>query len=210
MLKQLHCVAMGERLPLEESEQYASGVGKLLYPANKTRPDLSTSVGRLTRYMATPGQPQKKAAKRVCRYLRSTQDYVLVYQCGPIKDVRRALVAFSDADDFASDPDDRKSTTGYAIFLGTTYLVAWMSTANKAEYMALATTTQMVLHLQGLPEELSFGQVGATTYSVCGQHFRNGYCRWCHQAQQQSFYWSPEFQRMAAQLGLKYMADAEP
>jgi len=170
--KQLHRVPVDERLAPEETRQYASAVGKLLYPANKTRPDLSTAVCRLTRYMAYPGAPQMKALKQILRYLRRTQDYVLVYRRGPIKDIRRALVAFSDAD-FASDPDDRKSTTGFAIFLGLC-LVAWASVKQglnalstpESEYMALAFCIQMVLHLRGLLEELGFGQEGPTIVYV--------------------------------------------
>jgi len=52
------------------------------------------------------------AAKRVLRYLKGTWHYGLYYMPGSLK-----LNGFSDSD-WAGSPNDRKSTTGYAIYLG--------------------------------------------------------------------------------------------
>jgi hypothetical protein len=82
------------------------------------------------------------AAKRVLRYLKNLVDYSLPYTKGNLN-----LFAYCDAD-WASSPDDRKSTSGFAIFLGNC-LVSWSAKKQaivfrfsaEAEYRALALTT---------------------------------------------------------------------
>ncbi|CAM9717592.1 unnamed protein product, partial [Heterosigma akashiwo] len=79
---------------------------------------------------------------------------------------------FSDSD-WASDLDDRKSTTGYCIFIGLC-LVAWKAlkqdltalSSTKAEYVALAFTCQVILFFRDLLKEIGFEQSGPTTISV--------------------------------------------
>uniref|UniRef100_A0A7S4D6I2 Reverse transcriptase Ty1/copia-type domain-containing protein n=1 Tax=Heterosigma akashiwo TaxID=2829 RepID=A0A7S4D6I2_HETAK len=126
-------------------------VGKLIFPMIFTRPDLSQAVLRLARYASDPTDDHMKAAKHTLRYVRGTVDRGLVYKRGGLKDIRKGLVAFSDSD-WAADPDDRKSTTGMALFLGLC-LIMWkslkqplvaLSTA-ESEYIALAYTIKHVL-----------------------------------------------------------------
>ncbi|CAM9709115.1 unnamed protein product [Heterosigma akashiwo] len=151
---------------------YRTVVGKLLYPANLTRPDLSPAVGRLARYMVNPGARHMAMAKRTLRYLKGTTDHGLLYRRGGVTDMSRALVAFSDSD-WASDLDDRKSTTGYCIFIGLC-LVAWKAlkqdltalSSTKAEYVALAFTCQVILFFRDLLKEIGFEQSGPTTIFV--------------------------------------------
>ncbi|CAN0135195.1 unnamed protein product, partial [Heterosigma akashiwo] len=144
---------------------YRTVVGKLLYPANLTRPDLSPAVGRLAlhaRHMAM--------AKRTLRYLKGTTDHGLLYRAVSLTCPK--AVAFSDSD-WASDLDDRKSTTGYCIFIGLC-LVAWK--ALKQDLTALSSTKGGVrcpcLHLPGDPffrdllKEIGFEQSGPTTIFV--------------------------------------------
>ncbi|CAN0127286.1 unnamed protein product, partial [Heterosigma akashiwo] len=95
---------------------YRTVVGKLLYPANLTRPDLSPAVGCLARYMVNPGARRMAMVKGTLRYLKGTTDHGLLYRRGGVTDMSRTLVAFSNSD-LASDLDDRKSTTGYCIFI---------------------------------------------------------------------------------------------
>ncbi|XP_015646081.1 uncharacterized mitochondrial protein AtMg00810-like [Oryza sativa Japonica Group] len=61
------------------------------------------------------------ALKRILRYVRGTLDYGLHVQHSSTAN----LVAYSDAD-WAGCPDTRKSTSGYAVFLGDN-LVSWSS-----------------------------------------------------------------------------------
>ncbi|CAM9826896.1 unnamed protein product, partial [Heterosigma akashiwo] len=147
-------------------------VGKLIYPMIYTRPDLGQAVSRLARYSADPSDEHMAAAKQVLRYLKGTVDRGLVYKRGGLKDIRKGLVAFSDSD-WASDPDDRKSTTGMAIFLGLC-LVMWKSLKQplvglntaESEYIALAYVVKHVLCERQQLKEIGFPQSGPTTIFV--------------------------------------------
>lgn len=63
--------------------------------------------------MHDPCEPHLTALKRILRYVQGTLDYGLHIQKSPVTD----LVVYSDAD-WAGCPDIRKSTSGYANFLG--------------------------------------------------------------------------------------------
>jgi len=73
-----------------------------------------------------------------------------------VKDENSELVAYSDAD-WANDPDDRRSCTGYA-FLKNGGAISWNSkrqptvalSSAEAEYMAISATSQEALWLQNL------------------------------------------------------------
>jgi hypothetical protein len=68
--------------------------------------------------MHAPTSVHWSAAKRMLHYLKSSVDHGLFYQKGPIQ-----LTAYSNSD-WAGDPDDRHSTTGFAVFLGHN-LISW-------------------------------------------------------------------------------------
>lgn len=61
------------------------------------------------------------AVLRLLRYLKGTPGKGLLY----VKDGHTRMEALSDAD-WAGSPDDRKSTTGYCVFLGEN-LLSWKS-----------------------------------------------------------------------------------
>ena len=90
--------------------------------------------------MHDPREPHLAAVKRILRYLRDTVDYGLRLHRAPVSN----LVVYSDAD-WAGCPDTRKSTSGYAVFLGDN-LVSWSSkrqhtvsrSSAEAEYRAVA------------------------------------------------------------------------
>ncbi|KAG5458347.1 MAG: hypothetical protein BJ554DRAFT_1437 [Olpidium bornovanus] len=80
-----------------------------------TRPDLSTAVNFLSRFMANPGDNHWQALKRVPRYLKGMLSLGLQF-CKSIPLDKQMLSAFADSD-YANDVTDRKSLTGYAFFL---------------------------------------------------------------------------------------------
>ena len=59
--------------------KYSQLIGSLLYIFNRTRPDISYAVDRLSRYTSNPGREYWTALERVFRYLRSTIGYCLTY-----------------------------------------------------------------------------------------------------------------------------------
>jgi hypothetical protein len=61
--------------------------------------------------MHTPREPHLTALKRILRYLRGSLDYDLLLRPSSTSD----LVVYTD---WAGCPDTRRSTSGYAVFLG--------------------------------------------------------------------------------------------
>lgn len=76
-------------------------------------PDISYAVQQVCLHMHNPREPHLTALKRILRYVRGTLYFGIHIQRAPCTD----LVVYSDAD-WAGCPDTRKSTFGYAVFLG--------------------------------------------------------------------------------------------
>ncbi|GKE98728.1 uncharacterized mitochondrial protein-like protein, partial [Tanacetum coccineum] len=105
--------------------------GSLQY-VTLSRPDIAFAVNKVCQYMHAPTENHWSAVKRILRYLHGNPD--------------TSLEAFSDAD-WAGDSDDRRSTRGFAIYLGSN-LISWTAckqrtvsrSSTEAEYKALADT----------------------------------------------------------------------
>lgn len=110
---------------LVDSTLYRSIIGELRYLVH-TRPDISYSVGVLSRYMDKPIMLHYNAMKRVLRYVKGTLDYGLVNHR---KTGNYILSGYSDSD-HAGSMDDRKSTTGIAFYLNED-LITWVSQKQK-------------------------------------------------------------------------------
>jgi histone deacetylase 1/2 len=108
----------GDRLGPEDSTRYRSVVGAMQY-LTLTRPDISFAVNKVCQYLHAPTSIHWGAVKRILRYIRGTSGIGLR--------VRRSnsmlVSAFSDAD-WAGSIDDRRSTGGFAVFLGPN-LISW-------------------------------------------------------------------------------------
>jgi hypothetical protein len=107
--------------------------------------------------MHDPREPHLTALKRLLRYLRGTVGYgLLLYR----RSSSTEMVAYTDAD-WAGCPDTRRSTSGYAVFLGDN-LVSWSSkrqqvasrSSAEAEYRAVANGVAEASWLRQLLAEL--------------------------------------------------------
>ncbi|XP_019181984.1 PREDICTED: uncharacterized protein LOC109177137 [Ipomoea nil] len=135
--------------------QYRRVVGALQY-LTITRPDLSYAVNRLCQFMHAPTVDHWSLVKRVLRYIKGTIHYGL--RLTPSSST--TIHAFSDSD-WAGCPIDRKSTSGFAVYLGSN-LISWLSkkqrtiarSSTEAEYKALADVSAEVTWVVSLLREL--------------------------------------------------------
>ncbi|XP_020686822.1 uncharacterized protein LOC110102714 [Dendrobium catenatum] len=141
---------------------YRQIVGALQY-LTVTRPDLSYVVNRACQQMHQPMVSDFEALKRILRYLQGTIQHGL-----PINGDSLVLKSYVDSD-WAGDHTDRKSTTGFCNFLGTS-LVSWSvkkqttiaRSSTEAEYQAIASVTMEIIWLRQLLNELGCSQIEPT------------------------------------------------
>ncbi|XP_020997313.1 uncharacterized mitochondrial protein AtMg00810-like [Arachis duranensis] len=122
-------------------------VGGLVY-LTITRPDIAYPVHVLSQFLSAPRTTHYVAVLRILRYIKGTLFHGLYFSTHS----SLSLQAYFDAD-WAGDPTDRRSTTGYCLFLGDA-LISWRAkkqtftarSSTKAEYCALADTTAEIAH----------------------------------------------------------------
>nr|GEW37421.1 hypothetical protein [Tanacetum cinerariifolium] len=114
--------------------KYRQVVGSLQY-VTLSRPDIAFVVNKVCQYMHATTENYWSAVKRILRYLHGTVEHGMLicrssgftlqaftdmlWKGNPVT----SLEAFSDAD-WAGDSDDRPSTGGFAIYLGSN-LISW-------------------------------------------------------------------------------------
>ena len=89
-------------------------ISKSIKYATITRPEISFSVNKVCLFMSKPFEQHWTAVKRILRYLKGTISWGLLFQPASSKHPF-SFHAYCDAD-WASDPDDKRSTSGAAIF----------------------------------------------------------------------------------------------
>ena len=160
-------VKSGARLDINDSTRYRSIVGALQY-LTLTRLDLSFVVNKVCQFLHSPTTVHWEAVKRILRYVKGTIS--LGIKIG--KSNYTLVSAFSYAD-WAGCPDDRRSTGGFAMFLGSN-LISWCArkqatvsrSSTEAEYKSLANATAEVMWVHKLLDELGVSHPQAA-------------CLWC-------------------------------
>ena len=145
------CLNSHDGKSLSDATLYRQLVESLIY-LTATRLDISYAVYVVSQFMAAPRSPHYAAVLKILRYLKGTIFDGLHFSSHS----SLTLQAYSDAD-WAGDPTDRQSTTGYYFLLGDS-LISWRSkkqtiiacSSTEAEYRALATTTAKLIWLRWL------------------------------------------------------------
>nr|KYP76690.1 Retrovirus-related Pol polyprotein from transposon TNT 1-94 [Cajanus cajan] len=153
---------------VSDGQFFRSIVGALQY-AIVTRPEIAYSVNKVCQFMSNPLDSHWRAVKRTLRYLKGTINYGLLFQPAT-SSTKYSLEAFCDAD-WASDPDDRRSTSRFCVFFGPN-LVSWSSkkqslvarSSTEAEYRSMAHATIEIIWIQSLLKELGIVSDTPTLY----------------------------------------------
>jgi hypothetical protein len=127
---------------------YQTIVGCLQFAYIGTRPDLSYAVSVAAKYCSNPSPAHCNALRRILKYLAGTLSLGLSFsgQNHPL-----SLTAYSDAD-FAMDLDDRKSRSGFILFINhgpvfwaSRKQASCASSTTEAEYLAASSTTKEII-----------------------------------------------------------------
>ncbi|RVX09431.1 Retrovirus-related Pol polyprotein from transposon RE2 [Vitis vinifera] len=148
----------GQGEPLGVPGRYRRLVGKLNY-LTITRPDISFPVSVVSQFLQSPCDSHWDAVIRILRYIKSTPGQGVLYE----NRGHTQVVGYTDAD-WAGSPTDRRSTSGYCVFIGGN-LISWKSkkqdvvarSSAEAEYRAMALATCELIWLKHLLRELRFG-----------------------------------------------------
>lgn len=157
-----------ETLLAEEAKQtYQAMTGGLMFAMVTCRPDLAHAVNMLARRMSAPREIDMRAARRALMYLRGSARRGLLFKYGGAGSAQ-TLTAYADSD-WANDPDQRKSTTGYIVFYNSAP-VSWHSglqstislSSCEAEYVALSECCREVDYLRSIVAFLHKPEGGPT------------------------------------------------
>ncbi|XP_073220110.1 secreted RxLR effector protein 161-like [Cicer arietinum] len=119
-----------------------------------TRPNISYDVSVVSQFLNSPCDSHWNVVVKILRYIKGAPGKGLVYTNRGHSDI----VAYTDAD-WAGSPSDRRSTSGKK------QNVVARSSA-EAEYRAMALTTQELIWLIHLLQELHFCNIG-TMSLIC-------------------------------------------
>jgi hypothetical protein len=173
-----------EEAKVMKTKPYRSILGQLIHICITARPDISTAVSCCGKYAQNPGTAHWDALLLILRYLKGTK--LLRLRLGgifnsmtlsaQIDDKHNLKLSAACDSDWAGDIDDRRSRSGYCVFLNDS-LIQWSSKLQKsvalssteAEYICLSSGTATVLWYRSILEELGFQQKQATIISQDNQ-----------------------------------------
>jgi hypothetical protein len=156
------CPKTDEEKSEMEKIPYRGIVGSLLYAARGAHPEIAYAVSALSRFCAYPGKIHWTYAKRVLGYLKGVMDKGLHYTSSSIE--HGVEIAIHTDSDWGSNPDDRKSISGFVVTINGNP-VSWSSRTQKstalssceAEFLALSEAVREALWLWNLFEEIQVG-----------------------------------------------------
>ena len=142
-----------------DRERYQRLIGHLIYLCH-TSHGITFTLSMVSRYMHDLRKGHMDAVYQILRYLKSAPGKGLIFK----KNGHLNIEGYCDSD-WASCADDRKSTTGYCMFVGGN-LVSWKSkkqsvvarSTAKAEYRAMALAVAEMMWLRALLAELKRNQ----------------------------------------------------
>lgn len=137
--------------------RYQRLVGKLIYLSH-TRPDIAYAISVVSQFMHCPSEDHMAAVTRILRYIKSSPGKGLMFS----KNNHLKVDSYTNAD-WAGNLSDRKSTSGYFMFVGGN-LVTWRSKKQKvvalssaeAEFRGMAKGLCELLWLRRLLTEIGF------------------------------------------------------
>ena len=142
----------------DDPQPYQTVIGELMWLAVNARPDIAFAVQFLSKFSKQPKPKHWQAVKRVLRYLKGTMSATIHYSSSDSR-----FLAYCDSD-WARNPSDRKSTSGFLILFHGAPL-SWrvrkqnsvaLSSA-EAEYMAASLCVREVRWFRQVFNELHRG-----------------------------------------------------
>ncbi len=116
---------------------YRQVLGKLMYLAHISRPDISNSVRELGQQMHDPCIRHWKGLQHLVKYLATFPKMGIAVN-KERKSQGTQLKGYSDAD-FATNTESRRSCAGYTLFLGETP-ITWSSKTERSIVLSTSTT----------------------------------------------------------------------
>ncbi|GKB92076.1 ribonuclease H-like domain, reverse transcriptase, RNA-dependent DNA polymerase [Tanacetum coccineum] len=152
---------------LVNSTEYRSLIGCLRYLLH-TRPDLSYSVGLLSRFMQEPKEQHMKAIKQVLRYVKGTKDYGITYK----HNGGNIIQGFSDSS-YGVNTQEGKGTTGIIFYYGNSP-ISWSTqkqatvalSSCESEFIAATAAATQALWLKRLLSRLTHSEEEKITIMV--------------------------------------------
>jgi hypothetical protein len=146
---------------------YHSITGSLSYLVNMTRPDLAFAYSQLSKFVHYPGVVHLHAVERVLQYVSGPYDQGITY-CELGVEVKNKLIGWVDSD-FGSDPNTRKSMTGYLMSLNGGS-ISWRSSrqgrvtlnSSESEFVVASQPGQEVVYLRELLKDFGHPQKDPT------------------------------------------------
>ncbi|GJT06761.1 ribonuclease H-like domain, reverse transcriptase, RNA-dependent DNA polymerase [Tanacetum coccineum] len=149
------------------STEYRSLIGCLRYLLH-TRPDLSYSVGLLSRFMQEPKEQHMKAIRQVLRYVKGTKDFGITYK----HNEGNKIQGFSDSS-YGVNTQEGKGTTRIIFYYGESP-ISWSTqkqatvalSSCESEFIAATAAATQALWLKRLLSKLTHSKEGKVTIMV--------------------------------------------